>query len=225
MEETMFGLRMNADQREEAGTARIGQSLWITGILLGLVLIPLFMINQIFIITVELLNRMAGSLSISYAAANLLVYYIIIPAIWLLLIERIIFRYKDTALGVLLQAAILGYSVIMVIFFGSHNFEVLAQAIFNESVNFLLLFPIPYAAASVLICISLIILITLFLIYHAFRFQFLKPTFGSKIMAWVIITIMLAAGLYELRMAARLNLLYPKMVQQSSTTIPENLIR
>ena len=97
----------------------------------------------------QLLVLMAGALSISYTEANVIVYFILIPAVFALLLDRI-FQTKAFRLT-------LGIAVIVALAI-SPNAAVLSDMLFSGSVRFLESFAavgIDYVSASVWICVVL----------------------------------------------------------------------
>ena len=116
--------------------------------------------NKIFIIVRDALLILSSIFRLSYNAVNVIVYYIIIPMIYLMIIDMIIGGYYFTIsyLFILLGAAII-----------IKDYNVFFDWLFEKSAQFLRSFSLigwNYYVASVIICVfvPLAILIILLLI-------------------------------------------------------------
>ena len=116
--------------------------------------------NKIFIIVRDALLILSSIFRLSYNAVNVIVYYIIIPMIYLMIIDMIIGGYYFTISYVLI---LLGAAIII------KDYNVFFDWLFEKSAQFLRSFSVigwNYYVASVIICvfIPIIVLIILLLI-------------------------------------------------------------
>lgn len=115
--------------------------------------------DKIFQGVYEFLKWVSKISGLTYHEVNIIVYYIIIPGIFIYLIGRII---KNRTL-------ILVYGVLVLLTFTVvSDFALFSTKIFESSVDFLNLFDrigLNYTQASVVICVIIPILITFSLIY------------------------------------------------------------
>ena len=124
---------------------------------LGLLGCNIILMNNIFLIVMNALLRMANISGFSYQAINIIIYYIVIPFIYFIIIDRILGTFYFTV----------SYFIIIAIsIFLIKDFELFSKILFNKSVNFLRSFTevgMNYTVASVVICVF-IPLILLFLL-------------------------------------------------------------
>ncbi len=110
-------------------------------------------LHDIFRIVELALRLLARKLKISYEAANILVYYLLIPLSWALLIDIAVGTYYYTA-------AFITLCILVRIFV--RDGETFAQNLFEYSVEFLLYFRrfgVGYIAASIIFCVIVPILL------------------------------------------------------------------
>jgi len=130
-----------------------------------------------FYIVYQALEWVSGLTGLTYEEVNVIVYYILVPTVFLALIDKIL--RKPVCLVVF-------YSGIAITLFQAKDLTRLADDIFNGSVLFLLAFShigIGYDLASVLVCILLPIGTFLPLLYFAFPVIFRRhlPTIAHLI--------------------------------------------
>ena len=124
--------------------------------------------NAIFELVENVLRCISIITGLTYKEINIIVYYIIIPFSWMILIDKILkFHYLKIIYGL---ATIFTLVVIK-------DFSIFSDWLFLKSVAFLRFFG-DYTVSSVMICVFLVILIYLILIYLAF---FHKKHIISKI--------------------------------------------
>ena len=119
--------------------------------------------NKIFIIVKDFLIALASISGFSYKAINIIVYYYIIPFIFVLFIDQI---YKIHYLKI---SFILVLSILTLLI---NDFEKFSEWLFNYSKKFLNSFSFigwNYVLASVIICVFIPIFVLSFLIYLAFN--------------------------------------------------------
>lgn len=118
--------------------------------------------NTIFDYTYKILMTISNSTGFTYKEINIIVWFIIIPLSWMLLLDKIYQRRLFTMLFSLL--------VTIVIFF-IPNFTHFCDWLFQKSVDFLNVFNdvgSNYVASSVIICVLIPIVIYVILIKKAF---------------------------------------------------------
>ena len=119
--------------------------------------------ERIFIIIRDLLIRLSDVTGFSYKAINIIVYYYIVPFIFILFIDKI---YKIHYLKI-------SFILVMVIFtLLIKDFENFSEWLFNNSAKFLNSFSFigwNYVLASVIICVFIPIIILSFFVYFSFR--------------------------------------------------------
>ena len=121
--------------------------------------------NKIFSFVRDILLGLANISHLSYNAVNIVVYYIVIPFIYFIIIDRILGAYYFT----------ISYFIIIAIsIFLIKDFELFSDWLFTKSANFLHSFSVigmNYIVASVIICvfIPLAFLILLLLILAWFK--------------------------------------------------------
>ena len=115
--------------------------------------------DKVFDIVYKILKWASKVSGLTYHEINIIVYFIIIPLIFIFLIGKIL---KTKIL-------IIGFGLIVLFFLlFIPNFEEFSTLLFNKSVSFLKWFSIiglNYIQASVVICVIIPILISSFLIY------------------------------------------------------------
>ena len=119
--------------------------------------------NKIFIIVKDFLIALASISGFSYKAINIIVYYYIIPFIFVLFIDQI---YKIHYLKILF---ILVLSILTILI---NDFEKFSKRLFNKSAMFLNSFSFigwNYVVASVIICVFIPVIIFSFLVYFSHR--------------------------------------------------------
>ena len=115
------------------------------------------LMNIIFLIVRNTLLIMANISGFSYQAINIIIYYIVIPFIYFIIIDRIFGTFYFTVSYVI----IIAISIFLI-----KDFELFSKILFNKSVIFLRSFTaigMNYIVASVIICVF-IPLILLFLL-------------------------------------------------------------
>jgi len=105
--------------------------------------------NLVFQIVANGLNWIASVTGFTYNEINIIAYYIILPFIYVALVDRILKKH-------LLKIAYVIAWVFLIVFIP--DFRAFSDALFQYSVDFLLLFGqvgLNYVAASVVICVIL----------------------------------------------------------------------
>ena len=114
--------------------------------------------NNIFLIVMNILLRMANISGFSYQAINIIIYYIVIPFIYFIIIDRILGAYYFTV----------SYIIIIIIsIFLIKDFELFSDWLFTKSANFLHSFSaigMNYIVASVIICVFIPLAFLIFLL-------------------------------------------------------------
>ena len=117
--------------------------------------------NKIFSFVRDILQALADISHLSYNAVNIIVYYIIIPFIYFIIIDRILGAYYFT----------ISYFIIIAIsIFLIKDFELFSDWLFTKSANFLGSFSVigwSYTVASVIICVFIPLFVLLALLYIA----------------------------------------------------------
>ncbi len=118
--------------------------------------------NEIFHFTYELLMTLSNITGFTYKEVNIIIWFILIPLSWTLLIDKIYKQRKFTII----------FSILVAIFLALiPNFSIFCNWLFQRSVDFLNLFNdlgSNYVASSVIICVLIPIIIYSFLIWKAF---------------------------------------------------------
>ena len=130
-----------------------------------------------FYVVYQALVWLSEVTGLSYEEVNIIVYYVMVPMIFLALVDRIIRKPIFTILYV---------AMLVVVAARIHDFPVFAENLFDWSVDFLLEFSqigLGYDAASVVVCLLLPLLMFLFLFYYAFPtwFQRAFPTLNGRL--------------------------------------------
>lgn len=105
--------------------------------------------NIIFDIVAQMLDLIASVTGFTYNEINIIAYYILLPFIYVALIDRIVRKH------VLKIAYILAWAGILCLI---QDFNAFCNTLFKRSVDFLMLFSrlgLDYVAASVVICVIL----------------------------------------------------------------------
>lgn len=121
--------------------------------------------NLLFSLTVQLLMGIASATGLTYNEINIIVYYMILPFLYLALLDRILRKH------VLKIGFVLGWIIVLCVV---HDFNTLSDDLFRHSVEFLRLFSavgLDYIAASVVICLILPGLVLAALIAYACFFR------------------------------------------------------
>src|SRR5215831_4459467 len=103
--------------------------------------------NLVFRIVADSLNWVASITGFTYNEINIIAYYIILPFIYVTLVDRI---FKKHFLKI---AYVTAWGVLIILI---PNFRAFSDALFQYSVDFLLLFGhvgLNYVAASVVVCV------------------------------------------------------------------------
>jgi hypothetical protein len=122
---------------------------------------PDFM-NLVFQIFADSLNWVASVTGFTYNEINVIAYYIILPFIYVALVDRILKRHS-------LKVTYTVIWVVLIVF--TKDFRAFSDALFKHSVDFLLLFRrvgLNYVEASVVICVVLPGLVFALLCFSAF---------------------------------------------------------
>jgi hypothetical protein len=118
--------------------------------------------NTIFQIVYLLLVWLSEVTGLSYRATNIVVYFIIIPFVYLLLADKLLKKHYLK----------IGFSIlVLILLLIIKDFEVFSSQLFDLSVKFLLWFQIigwNYTVASVIICVVIPLIAFLVLIYFAY---------------------------------------------------------
>lgn len=117
------------------------------------------MITTIFNITAQALFKIASRTGLTYNAVNIIVYYMLVPLTWMVMLDFIIRCWPVLSVVWILTC-------IVVIWWHRHNFSDWSDAMFSKSVDFLLWFNRigwDYYKASVIICVVVPIAIYLIL--------------------------------------------------------------
>ena len=120
-------------------------------------------LNKIFIIIRDFLQVLANISGFSYMAINIIVYYFVIPFIFIVLIDQIFgvhYLIISYILAVFISIAII------------NDFEKFSKWLFNKSTDFLNSFTFigwNYIVASIIICFLIPLFVLAFLVYFAFR--------------------------------------------------------
>ncbi|HEY5536474.1 MAG TPA: hypothetical protein VIL99_16260 [Ignavibacteria bacterium] len=112
----------------------------------------------IFKIVAVTLHFVADITGLSYLEVNILVYFLIIPFTYMILIDALWGKHYLKIIFIL-------FSIIFFIFI--HNFEIFSERLFNTSVNFLESFEslgLSYTNSSVVFCVFVVLWIYLVLI-------------------------------------------------------------
>ena len=118
--------------------------------------------DKIFDVVYKALMGAASMTGLTYFEINIIVYYIIIPFIYVILIDKI-FRFHYVKMGFVLLNLIL--------FFIINNFRTFSEKLFIFSQDFLLLFEpigINYIVSSIIFCV-VVPLIILFILIRMVR--------------------------------------------------------
>ena len=114
--------------------------------------------NKIFSFVRDILQGLANISHLSYNAVNIVVYYIVIPFIYFIIIDRILGAYYFT----------ISYFIIIAIsIFLIKDFELFSDWLFTKSANFLHSFSaigMNYIVASVIICVFIPLAFLIFLL-------------------------------------------------------------
>jgi len=119
----------------------------------------------IFNIVYELLKFASVLTGLSYNEINIVAYYMILPFVYVVLLDKIIWRHVLKVIYVLAWAVLL---------FSTKSFSAFSDWLFDQSVHFLLSFRAigwDYISASVLVCVvapSLVFVVLFYLAYPAF---------------------------------------------------------
>jgi hypothetical protein len=112
----------------------------------------------IFEIVANILYGISQITGLTYNEVNIIVYYIIIPLSWIILLDKIL-KFNYLKIGFCL--------IIICLFFFIKGFSKFSDWLFNKSVEFLLFWG-DYTIASVVICVFLVVFVYVVLIYFAF---------------------------------------------------------
>ena len=121
------------------------------------------LMNKIFIIVKDILIVLSSITGFSYQAINIIVYYYIIPFIFILFID-LIYKIHYFKISFILVLTILTILI--------NDFEKFSEWLFNKSEKFLNSFSFigwNYVVASVIICVIIPIIVLSFLVYFAFK--------------------------------------------------------
>ena len=121
------------------------------------------LMNKIFIIVKDILIVLSSITGFSYQAINIIVYYYIIPFIFILFID-LIYKIHYFKISFILVLTILTILI--------NDFEKFSEWLFNKSAMFLNSFSFigwNYVVASVIICVIIPIIVLSFLVYFAFK--------------------------------------------------------
>lgn len=125
-----------------------------------------------FYLVYAALKGISERTGLTYEMINVILYFVLIPTVYLALIDKILRR----PITLVIFYTFLAFLLLMF-----RDWNQLADAVFNYAVQFLLLFSavgLNYDRASVVICIIVPLLIFLVLLYYAF------PTFFRRHLPW-----------------------------------------
>ncbi|MBK1884528.1 hypothetical protein JIN85_19080 [Luteolibacter pohnpeiensis] len=128
--------------------------------------------NLVFRIVADGLNWIASVTGFTYNEINIIVYYIILPFIYVALVDRILKKH-------FFKIAYAIVWVVLIVFIP--NFRAFSDTLFQASVDFLLFFGyvgLNYVAASVVICVILPGLV--FAVLCLFAFPSLRRSLFTK---------------------------------------------
>ncbi len=132
----------------------------------------------IFTIVYSLLKWTADITGLSYNEINIVVYYIIIPFVYIALLDKTLsFKYLFKALY------ICSWTIIILLL---PSFETFSNSLFDQSVDFLLSFQsvgLNYVAASVVICVFVPLILLLILFVNAYK-QFFRDIYARVSTKW-----------------------------------------
>lgn len=114
--------------------------------------------NGIFVTVYQSLMHLSEKTGISYTAINIIIYYLIIPLSWAIMLDYII------QLPICTSVLLIGWTVILIL--TKDRFYQWCNKVFSISVKFLLSFRFwSYTTSSVVICVivPIIIYIALFI--------------------------------------------------------------
>ena len=113
------------------------------------------MINKIFNLTADLLSKTAQRLHLTYNEVNVIVYYMIVPLTWAVMLDIIIHSWPLLTVSWVILC-------LFVIWWHRKDFSLWCDDVFMKSVDFLLWFRCigwDYNTASVIICVIIPMLI------------------------------------------------------------------
>jgi len=118
--------------------------------------------NPLFNAVAQTLDWVASVTGFTYNEINIIAYYIVLPFVYVVLLDRIFHKHMIKI------AYVLVWAVILVVV---RNFSEFCDALFKVSVDFLLMFTVvglDYVAASVVICVILPAMVFVVLLLIAF---------------------------------------------------------
>lgn len=125
--------------------------------------------SSVFRFVEELLLRIAFITGLSYNEINIIVYYIVIPFTWVVLVDKILkFHFLKIIFGI----------GVLITLISIKDFSKFCDRLFSKSVAFIKFFG-DYVNSSVVICVFLVVAVYSVLIYFAF---FHKSGLISKIL-------------------------------------------
>ncbi len=114
--------------------------------------------DAIFRFVASTLHRISLITGLTYSEINIVLYYIIIPFTWIILIDRIFrFHYLKVFFGLTIVVSLLLIK----------DFRKFSDWLFHKSTVFINFFG-DYTVFSVIICVFVVIIIYMILIYFAF---------------------------------------------------------
>ncbi len=117
--------------------------------------------DLIFQIVVVLLNIIGDLTGLTYNEINIVVYYIVIPFTWTILLDKIFkIHYLKLSYGLIVIVSLIVIK----------DFTLFSDWLFQKSADFLLFFG-DYIIASVVICVFLVVAIYVILFYFAFFYK------------------------------------------------------
>ena len=118
--------------------------------------------NPIFYVVAHALNWIASVTGFTYNEINIIAYYIILPFVYVALMDRIL---RKHILKIMYIVAWIGVLCLV------KDFGAFSNALFDASVDFLLMFShvgLNYVSASVVICVILPAIVFVALLWFAF---------------------------------------------------------
>jgi len=118
------------------------------------------LVLKVFSWVADLLHKWADTFGVSYQTVNVVVYYIIIPLNWAMMIDYLCNTHAFATFYA-------GFWLVVV--FGVKNFRKFCEDVFDLSVSFLLFFDrfkSNYLFTSIVVCVLVPLAIYLFLLYQ-----------------------------------------------------------
>lgn len=119
--------------------------------------------NEIFVLVYSILEGISKITGLSYNEINIIVYYIIVPFVYLSLFDKLFKKHYCK----------IGFSIAVILFLiFVKDFSFFSDDLFDKSVRFLQWFEVigwNYIVASVIICVIVPFVTLMFLLYFVYR--------------------------------------------------------